>query len=375
MREPVHVASDPLVVRAEHEAASAGPPRTVFRYAPREMWSPDDARLEAARAALVRHVAAIDDDDRETRVERVHGLLVAAGTIALSDAARSVTGIDERARAAVRRDLDRLDAAELDEATRVLGTLGDRDAAAGSRDPSSAERVHAALTARTELEIARHGAVVVFREPFAWKGPAAARIRAFDDVAEEHLFELVAFNAYRRAQVAWIAPRFRGDFWWLSRAVELPPDTIDRMADVAALVARFAPARAAFDDRVREAERREAARSRGSTKRIARSPSLQTWLDAREPAQLMTLATDPAYELTFRAPDTFLVRARSPLRLGERPTLRVGVVRTEMEPVAGARMKYETKLDLRARMSSPLIVVLPFPDGDRAVDVLERLRA
>lgn len=311
-----------------------------------------------ARDELRDAIAGAGNSEGEARVEFARRAARAAGELTLSGAPRE-SDIDERALRHIRIDLPSLDLSDLSEGARALRAL----APGFRRTDALVEHLRGLLARRTDVEKILRGASALLGHTFPWSDEQARHVRAFDDAAEEVLYRLVALNDVRAALLEGIAPQFRGTLFWLSRGVELPADTVDRMTDVAALVALFAPARAAFDDLVRARD----ARAQGSTRRIARGVSLEGILTERGS---LVLTTD-RYEIRATAPDLLLVRVRGALRNTERPRVRTASAELTMEPVAGTRTQFELTVEPRVRLTSSLAVVIPFADGDRVVDLLK----
>ncbi len=302
-------------------------------------------------------IAGAGNSEGAQRVEFARRAARAAGELALSGALRE-SDVDDRALRHIRVDLPTLDLSDLSEGARALRAL----APGFRRTAPLVEHLRGLLARRTEVEKIRRGASALLGHTFPWSAEQERHVRAFDDAAEEVLYRLVSVNDVRAALLEDIAPPFRGTLFWLSRGVELPSDTVDRMADVAALVALFAPARAAFDDLLRARD----GRAQGSTRRIARGVNLEGILTERGSLVL----NEETFEIRATAPDLLVVRVRGALRDTERPRLRTASAELPMEPVAGTRTQFELTVEPRVRLTSSLSVVIPFAYGDRVVDLL-----
>jgi hypothetical protein len=325
---------------------------------------PRDRLIEALSAVAVAN-------EGPERVEHSRRAAHAAGTLSYRNEARGFSELDERARRTVRVDVSTLDLSELREASRALRTL---TLGFSRGDSKLREYVHGILARRTELEFLRRGVSALQGHTFEWSEAQQANLRAFDDAAEEVLYVLVALNDLRASLLEGVAPNLREELWWLSRGVELPPESVELLSHVAALVAQFAPARALFDDRVRAAEQQLRTRATGSTRRISRGFSLDSWLGERTEPELTLLQTDTV-SLTLIGGDVLAVRVRAPLRIGERPRLRTARAQRVMEPVPGTRTQFELALEAELRHATSLSLVLPFADREQVVDVLKALEA
>jgi len=322
------------------------------------------------RAQLVEALTAVASaEEGPSRIEHSTRAARAAGSLSYRDDARGLSELDERARRTVRLDLLRIDLGDLAEASRALRAL------AGGfprTDPRLREYLRGVLARRTELEIMRRGVSLLLGHTFDWPEAQLALVRAFDDAAEEVLYLLVGVNDIRAELLEGVIPNLRDELWWLSRGVELPAESVDHLANVAALVAQFPPARASFDDRVRAAEQQQRARASGSTRRISRGFSLDTFIGERTDQELMLVRTD-ALTLTLMGGDVLALRVRAPLRIGERPRLRTARAQRVMEPVAGTRTQFEHALEPELRHAPSLSLVVPFADREQVVDILKAL--
>ncbi len=295
----------------------------------------------------------------------------AAGALSYRAEARGLSELDERARRNVRMDMLTIDLGDLVESGRALRALSH---GFSRSDPRLRDYLRSVLVRRTELEFMRRGVSALLGHTFEWSAPQQVHVRAFDDAAEEVLYALVAINDLRAELLEGVAANLRDELWWLSRGVELPAESIEHLANVAALVAQFPPARALFDDRVRSAEQHLRARAGGSTRRISRGFSLDAWLGERDEPELALLSTD-AVTVTLIGGDVLAVRVRAPLRIGERPRFRTARAQRVMEPVAGTRTQFEIALEPELRHAPSLSLVIPFADREQVVDVLAALEA
>jgi hypothetical protein len=305
-------------------------------------------------------VARTDGAERVQASERVAQI---AGELAFSGTSREIVE-DERTLRNVRVDLATLDLSDLTTGAHALRTL----TVGFQRTDALVAYLRQLLERRTHVEKLRRGASTMLGHTFPWSPQQEEHVRAFDDAAEEVLFRLVAINDVRSELLRDVAPSVRESLFWLARGVDLPLDAADRMKDVAALVAQFAPARAAFDDLVRNQQR-----SQGSTRRIARGFTLDAWLADRNEGE-EAIANTEHYELGFTFPATLTLRVRSPLRNTERPELRTANAEVPMEPAAGRRTHFEHAIDGKMRFASSLSLVIPFASGEEVIDVLAALK-
>lgn len=312
-----------------------------------------------ARTELREAIAAAATSEGDARAEQARRAARAAGALALSGAPRETVQIDDRTLRNIRIDLGTLDLGDLDEGARALRALSP----GFRRTEALVGRLRGLLARRTDVERIRRGASALLGHTFPWSEAQERAVRSFDDAAEEVLYRLVAINDVRAELLAGIAPAQHPTLFWLSRGLELPIDTLDHMADVAALVAHFAPARAAFDDLVRSREARE--RARGSTRRIARGNNL----DARLTRGDATIVSAERFELRV-VHEVLALRVRGALRNTERPRLRTAHAELAMEPVAGTRTQFELPVEAKVRFASSLSLVIPFAEGDETVDLL-----
>lgn len=316
------------------------------------------ANREELRAALQQVARA----EGAARVEVSVRVAQIAGELALAGEPRESVEEDRTLRN-VRIDLATLDLERLTSGAHALRALS----GGFRRTDALVQHLRELLAYRTHIEKLRRGASALLGHTFPWSPQQDEHVRAFDDAAEEVLFRLVAINDVRRELLAGIDRQHHDGLFWLSRGVDLPLDAADRMADVAALVAQFAPARAAFDDLVRTQSR-----SGGSTRRIARGARLDAWLGERVSGEEQ-IASTGRYELRIALPGTLILRVRAPLRNSERPVLRTAQSEYAVEPAAGRRTHFELAIDGKLRFSSSLSLVIPFADGDETVDVLASL--
>jgi len=322
------------------------------------------------RAQLVDALAAVAAaDEGPHRMEHSRRAAVLAGQLSYRGDARGLSELDERARRIVRLDLLMLDVSDLVEASRALRALG---GGFSGRDQSIRSYVRELLARRTELEVMRRGVSLLLGHTFEWSDPQGAHLRAFDDAAEEVLYHLVALNDLRAELLRDVVPSLREELWWLSRGVELPADCVEHLSSVAALVAEFPPARAVFDDRVRAAEQGLRARAAGSTRRISRGFSLDSWIGERDEQELVLMRTD-ALTLTLMGGDQLALRVRAPVRIGELPRVRTARAERTMQPVAGTRTQFELDVDREILHAPSLSLVVPFADRERVIDVLRAL--
>jgi hypothetical protein len=321
------------------------------------------ARLVEALNAVA---AAVEGPER---VEHCRRAAIAAGWLSYRGEARGFSELDERARRTVRLDVLTIDLGDLTEMSRALRALS---AGFSRSDERLRAHLREVLARRTELEAMRRGVSALLGHTFEWSDEQAARVRAYDDAAEEILYQLVAINDVRSEMLNGVAAKLRDELWWLSRGVELPPESVEQLANVATLVAQFPPARAVFDDRVRSAEQAIRARASGSTRRISRGFSLDAWIGEREEQELTLLHTE-AVTLTLLGGDLLALRVRAPLRIGERPRVRTARAERVMEPVAGTRTQFELALEPEVRHAPSLSLVVPFADREQIIDVLRAL--
>ncbi|MBI2392579.1 MAG: hypothetical protein HYV09_23545 [Deltaproteobacteria bacterium] len=321
-----------------------------------------------ARERLVEELSAVAAaGEGPARVDHATRAARLAGALACRGEARGFHELDERARRTVRVDVLTLDLSDLERGARVLRALPHALA-----DEAVFGLVRALLARRTDVEMIRRGVGALLGHTFEWSESQAARVRAFDDAAEEVAYQLIAFNDTRARLLEGVAPKLRDDLWWLSRGVELPADTVAHLGHVAALVAEFPPARALFDDRVRAAEQQQRARPGGSTRRISRGFSLDAFIGERADAELQLLRAE-AVTLSLVGGDVLAARVHGALRIGERPRVRTARGERSMEPVPGSRTQFELPLDRELRHASSLSLVIPFTDRELVVDVLRAL--
>lgn len=201
-------------------------------------------------------------------------------------------------------------------------------------------------------------------------------LTAFDDLLDDRLWLLVAFNDDR--QLAPDDPH-RAHWWW-QRGAHLSPSSALELFAVAELVETFPAAAAAFDRTralVRNAARTVAKKSAtdpaDSVEKTATVVSLREWAARRSGATGLRLAAateTPLWrsddvELSFVAPDLLVVDLIADRRRDALPHLELGAERVVATAVEGAIERFTLRLSEDARGT----LVLPLVRGDLRISL------
>ena len=340
-------------------------------------WRVEPGLLEAAERAFAASVAGLDEAP-----ESAAALLEAAGRLVAMEAPGAVLAwagqrADGGREVAAAVESEKAFEAVEDAAAALRALLDGRALGAGDVTGEALLRgVEEALEARHRVALRRLGAEAILGEAPELGVAQESALLVFESLVRPDLWRLTEANVRRREALAAIAPARRRAFWWWSEGADVAEHAVPALAAVAHLVARFPGAGEALASLV-AAQRTwdEAARA----PREASVVSLGAWLRRRAAAVRpgtgmelaaatiegeVTLVDDPAYQVSWAAPDALVIDLVADRAPGTAPWLRRGDGSTVASlPVEGAEERFSLRVGAPLLEEAGAVLVLPLATG------------